>query len=68
MFRYSGDQFINERGQYVVTQNKDNITVSKSIPNNWSRWNVRYVKDEQNYADGEYHPYYGVYCGRRFFI
>jgi hypothetical protein len=68
MFKYVGDRFQNERGQFVSVQNKDNIGVQKSA-NGWlSRWNVRYVKDEQNYIDGEFHPRYGFYCNRPFFI
>jgi hypothetical protein len=68
MFRYTSDTFQNERGQYVSVQNKENIVVEKKI-NGWSsRWNVRYVKDEQTYQTGEYHPKYGFYCNRQFYI
>jgi hypothetical protein len=68
MFKYVGDKFINERGMYVGVQNSENIVVQKQSPNNWSRWNVRYVKDEQTYQTGEYHPKYGFYCNRPFYI
>ena len=68
MFKYEGDRIVNVRGQYVGVQNKENIVVMKKITDNWSRWNIRYVKDEQNYAVGEYHPGYGFYCGRPFYI
>jgi hypothetical protein len=65
MFRYTGDKFQNERGMFVNVQNKDNIVVTKGGS---ERWNVRYVKDEQNYTTGEYHPGYGFYCNRDFYI
>jgi hypothetical protein len=68
MFKYSGDTIRNERGQYVAVQNSSNIVVQKNNSNTWSRWNVRYVKDEQTYQTGEYHPRYGFYCNRDFYI
>jgi hypothetical protein len=68
MFKYQGDRIVNVRGQFVGVQNKENIVVMKMITDNWSRWNIRYVKDEQNYQVGEYHPGYGFYCGRQFYI
>jgi hypothetical protein len=40
----------------------------KTVSNGWSRWNVRYVRDEQTYQTGEYHPGYGFYCNRSFHI
>jgi hypothetical protein len=64
MFKYVGDKFQNERGNWVGVQNKENIVVS----NVQHRWNVRYVKDEQFYQTGEYHPRYGFYCNRDFYI
>jgi hypothetical protein len=68
MFKYVGDRFQNERGQYVSVQNKENIVVQKN-QNGWdSRWNVRYVKDEQTYLTGEFHPRFGFYCNRDFYI
>lgn len=67
MFRYIGDKFQNENGQWVVVQNKDNVGVQKNS-SGYTQWNVRYVKDEQRYTDGEFHPKYGVYCNRPFFI
>lgn len=68
MFRYVSDTFQNERGQYVSVENQQNIIVQKSIGNSWSRWNVRYVKDENTYKPGEFHPTYGFYCDRAFII
>jgi hypothetical protein len=65
MFKYVGDKFQNERGMYVSVQNKENIVVTKNVS---ERWNVRYVKNEQSYQTGEYHPGYGFYCNRDFFI
>lgn len=64
LFKYVGDRFQNERGKFVTTKG-DNIIVDKR-QNGWaSRWNVRYVKDEQTYQTGEWHPS-GFYCGRKF--
>lgn len=68
MFKYVGDKFMNERGMYVGVQNKENIVTMKSVNNSWSRWNVRYVKDEQNYQTGEFHPGYGLVCNKSFYI
>lgn len=66
MFKYvGGDKFQNERGMYVGVQNKENIVVTKNVQ---TRWNVRYVKNEQTYQTGEYHPKYGFYCNRDFYI
>jgi hypothetical protein len=52
----------------VGVQNRDNIVTIKTVSNAWSRWNVRYVRDEQTYQTGEYHPGYGFYCNRNFHI
>jgi predicted RNA binding protein YcfA (HicA-like mRNA interferase family) len=68
MFRYIGDKFVNERGSHVTVQNKDNVIVQKNFDSTYSRWNVRYVKDEQRYVTGEFHPEYGFYCNREFYI
>jgi hypothetical protein len=68
MFRYTGDTFRNERGKYVSVQNKENIVVRTNNNDSWSRWNVRYVKDEETYQPGEFHPRYGFYCNRDFYI
>jgi hypothetical protein len=68
MFKYVGDRLQNERGLYVGVQNKENVVVEKSTNSSWQRWNVRYVKDEQTYQTGEFHPKYGFYCNRQFYI
>jgi hypothetical protein len=68
MFKFVGDKFVNERGMHVTVQNKDNVIVQKNFDNTYSRWNVRYVKDEQRYLTGEYHPGFGFYCNRDFYI
>lgn len=39
--------------------------MTKNVSQNW---NVRYVKNEQTYQTGEYHPRYGFYCNRQFYI
>jgi hypothetical protein len=59
---------MNVRGQYIGTQNKDNIIVQPKVTDWWSRWTVRYVKDEQTYQTGEFHPTYGVTCNKKFHI
>ena len=68
MFKLAGDKIKNERGQYVAVQNKENVVVQKSANGFCSRWNVKYVKDEQNYKTGEFHPKYGFICGKEFYI
>jgi len=68
MFKLAGDRIRNERGQYVAVQNKENVVVQKSSNGFCSRWNVKYVKDEQNYKDGEFHPKYGFICNKQFYI
>jgi hypothetical protein len=50
---------------FVGVENKENIVVTKNVQH---RWNVRYVKDESTYQTGEYHPGYGFYCNRDFFV
>jgi hypothetical protein len=67
MFKLVSDTIRNERGKYVAVQN-ENIVVQAKNNNSWSRWNVRYVKDEQTYQPGEYHPTFGFYCNREFYI
>lgn len=68
MFRLEGDRIYNERRQQVGVANGDNVVIENRSNRMEARWDIKYVKDEQFYKDGEYHSRYGFYCGRKFYI
>jgi hypothetical protein len=68
LFRLSGDKFYNERGQILASQNKDNIIVRGDGNGECTRWDIKWVDQMLKYQKGEFHPEYGMYCQRDFYI
>jgi hypothetical protein len=66
LFRYIGDKFKNERGQFLSVEN-NNVIVTKKQSGWAARWDVKYVKDNMRFEPGEYHTKYGFYCDNRKF-
>jgi hypothetical protein len=67
LFKFKGGKIVNERG-LVVGATGDNLVVVADTNSKTVQWKIIYVDTARHYIKGEFHPRFGLYVQRYFYI